>query len=325
MARPSLLRGWAGFRLVSQPPMTTHPIHEMPTAQRPPSEPDAPEESERWLEEEGGLVGSLVWKLQKGEQWVLGPDCAFLFKGCWRRAIVREAYMLAEPASRDERIRDRALTLFRRWVTGEPFLLDLYEALEDDAELGISSDEIGGSLYAARVDRGPLLLRKCVYFGSETGVSLRAATPLTELRRDMSAAELLALLKRTAYGPGWVLQRFERLGDSLGDHVILQIDGDPILRELEPGETLRTDPRHAYAWDATVSWRLIEFGTIADRLLRGSVPYQVEFEGPGRLWLSNVSFPNGYLGHLFTPSHWFFAAMQLVRRALGLLNPANWI
>ena len=302
--------------------MTTHPF---PTAQLPPSEADGPEETERFIEAEGGLVGSLVWKLEKGEQWVLGPDCAFLFRGCWRRAIVREAYMLGAESSREELLWDRALTLLRRWLTGEPLLLDLYEAVEEDAELGISSDEIGGSLYAARVDRGPLLLRKCVYFGSEPGVSLRVSSPLAGLRRGMPGEELRELLKRTAYGPGWVMQRFDRLDASPGDRVILQIDGDPILRELEAGETLRTDPRHAYAWDATVSWRLIQFGSISDRLLRGSVPFQVEFEGPGRLWLSNVSFPNGYLGHLFTPSHWIFAALQVVRRALGLLNPANWV
>jgi hypothetical protein len=278
-----------------------------------------------WSDDEGGLVGSLVWRLEKGERWVLGPDCAFLFTNCWRRAIAREVHMLDAPASREQRLRDILRTLWRRWLTGEPLLLDLYEAMEDDAELGISSDEIGGNLYAASVDRGALLARKTVYFGSQPGVTLRIASPLQELRRGMPGPELREILKRTAYGPGWVLQKFETLTDLPGDQLILQVDGDPVFRELQAGETLRTDPRHAHAWDATVSWHLVEFGTITDRLLRGSVPFQIEFVGPGRLWLSNISFSDGYLGSVFTPSHWFFMVSQILRRALGLLNPANWV
>jgi hypothetical protein len=256
---------------------------------------------------------------------VLGPDCAFLFRDCWRKAVVREAYMLDEPASRGQVLADALRTLGRRWLTGEPFLLDVYLAERDGAELGISSDEIGGNLYEARVDRGPLIARKSVYFGSQPDVALRVASPLQELRRGLGRREVLDVLKRSVYGPGFVLQRFERREGARGDRIILQIDGDPYFRELALGETVRTDPRHAHAWDATVSWRLVEFGNVADRLLRGSVPYQIEFAGPGRLWLSNVSFPNGYLGSLFTPSHWLYAALSVVRRLFGYLNPANWV
>jgi hypothetical protein len=90
------------------------------------------------------------------------------------------------------------------------------------------------------------------------------------------------------------------------------------------GESLRTDPRHTYAWDETVSYRLVRFGNVVDRLLRGSVPFQVEFRGPGRVWLSNLSFGDGYLGSVFTPSHWFFYAQQVVLRVLRALNPFTW-
>ena len=107
--------------------------------------------------------------------------------------------------------------------------------------------------------------------------------------------------------------------------LILEIDGDIYYRELAVGETLRTDPRHSYAWDETVSWRLIRFGHVMDRLLRGSVPFQVEFEGPGRVWLSNMSFADGYLGSIFTPTHWIFYAHQLVMRVVRALNPFSWV
>lgn len=272
-----------------------------------------------------GLVGSLLWTLRKGDLWVLSPESAFLFTHCWRKTLVREAWMLGRPTTRAQAWREGVVTMARRWITGEPMLLDLYVAERDDAELGISSDELGGSLYATRVERGPLIARKTVHFGSQRGVRLEPAGPLGVLRRGMSRREIAAVLKRAAYGPGWIFQRFVPLEGDDECTVILQIDGDVYHRDLAAGETLRTDPRHTYAWDETVSWRLIRFGHVPDRLLRGSVPFQVEFEGPGRVWLSNMSFADGYLGSVFTPSHWFFYAQQLVMRVLGALNPFSWV
>jgi hypothetical protein len=278
-----------------------------------------------WREEGPGLVGSLVWKLGRGDRWVLGPEAAFLFKHCWRKTLVREAYMLDRPSTRGEMWTQALKSIGRRWITGEPFLLDLYVAERDGAELGISSDEIGGALYAVAVGDDPLISRKSVYFGSQPDLKLRVASPLQSLRRGMSGREIAEILKRTVYGPGWVFQKF--VGRDGGDQrtIILQIDGDIYHRELQAGETVQTDPRHVYAWDQSVSLRLVKFGNIGDRLLRGSVPFQVELRGPGRVWLSNASFGDGYLGSLFTPSHWVFRLQMTARKLLGLLNPANWL
>ena len=271
------------------------------------------------------LVGSLFWTLRRGDQWVLGPDSVFLFRDCWRTLLAREAYMLARPSSTQERWKNTALTVGRRWITGEPFLLDLYEAQQDGAELAISSDEIGGNLYVVEVTGVALICRKTVYFGSELDVMLRVTSPLIERFPHGDRAVRFRRLMRSAYGPGWVFQRFVARPGGSRNRIILQIDGDAYLRELGADETLRIDPRHAYAWDETISWRLVKFGAILDRLLRGSVPFQVEFIGPGRIWLSNMSFSDGYMGEVCTPSHWVFRAQQGVRRLISYLNPVNWL
>jgi len=296
---------------------------------------DAPDRQERGFEAEiepgellgggSGVVGSFVWKLSRGDRWILGPDAAFLFKHCWRKTLVREAYMLDLPTTRQKMWKDALKTVARRWITGEPFLLDLYIAEQDEAELGISSDEIGGALYAVSVEHCALISRKSVYFGSQPDLSLRVTSPLQSLRRGMSLREVTEVLKRTAYGPGWVFQRFVARAGGNGRTIILQIDGDVYHRELSAGETVRTDPRHAYAWGETVAFRLVKFGNVGDRLLRGSVPFRVEFQGPGRLWLSNASFGDGYLGGVFTPSHWVFRLQMAGRRLLSFLNPATWL
>lgn len=278
-----------------------------------------------WREDGPGLVGSLVWKLRRGDRWVLGPEAAFLFKHCWRKTLIREACMLDRPSPRAEMWADALKSVGRRWITGEPFLFDLYVAERDGAELGISSDEIGGALYAVNVGDCALISRKSVYFGSQPDLLLRVASPLQSLRRGMRLREIADVLKRTVYGPGWVFQRFALRDGGDQRTIILRIDGDVFHRELVAGETVQTDPRHVYAWDESASFRLVKFGNIGDRLLRGSVPFQVEFRGPGRLWLSNASFGDGYLGSVFTPSHWVFRLQTTARRLLGYLNPASWL
>lgn len=273
---------------------------------------------------EPAFVGSLFWTLRKGDQWVLGPDSAFLFRDCWRTLLAREAYMLGHRATSWRRWTDGFKTIARRWLTGEPFLLDLYEAREDGAQLAISSDEIGGNLCMVDVGRVPLICRKTVYFGSEPDVMMRVTSPMVE--RNASRARMTGgRFMRAAYGPGWVFQRFTARPEGNRHRVILQIDGDAYVRDLGVGDILRIDPRHAYAWDESVSWRLVKFGAVIDRLMRGSVPFQVEFKGPGRIWISNMSFSDGYMGEVFTPSHWVYRAQQGIRRLLSYLNPANWL
>lgn len=271
------------------------------------------------------FVGSLFWTLRRGDQWVLAPESAFLFRDCWRTLLAREAYMLEQPSTARQRWRDAGKTFARRWITGEPLLLDLYEAQRDGAELVISSDEIGGNLCIVDVGRIPLICRKTVYFGSELDVALRVRSPILERFDQGTTVTRLDRFMRMAYGPGWVFQRFEARPGGRRTRVILQVDGDACVRELRAGDTLRIDPRHAYAWEETVGWRLVKFGAVIDRLLRGSIPFQVEFRGPGRVWLSNKSFGDGYMGEVFTPSHWIYRAHQGVRRLLSLLNPFNWL
>jgi hypothetical protein len=274
--------------------------------------------------EEPLLVGSLFWTLNEGDQWVLGPESAFIFKDCWRKALAREAYMREEPSSRAQMWKEAIKTIGRRWISGAPFLFDLYVAERDGAELAISSDEIGGNLYSVTLNHGALICRKTVYFGSQKDVMLRVWSPASELSRGDDLRSWMDRLKKVVYGPGWIFQRFEARHKGNQLDIILQIDGDAFIQNLRPGEKLRTDPRHAYAWDETISYRLVKFGNIGDRLLRGSVPFQVEFEGPGRVWLSNMSFGDGYLGEIFTPSHWVFRVQRAIRNLFRVLNPFNW-
>ncbi len=275
--------------------------------------------------EEGSLlVGSFLWKMNKGDCWVLGPEYSFTFDGIWRKAIMREAYMLDEPSSRYKIWKDRVKTAFRRKITGETMLLDLYVSEKDGAELGISSCVVGGNLCMVNLDK-ELIARKSVYFGNQKDVMFQIDSPLKGIYLKMDVKDFFKKMKLAIYGPGWVFQRFVPRENGTRRGLVFQVNGDVHCKRLGEGESLRTDPRHVYAWDGGVSYGLVKFGSIGERLLRGSIPYHTEFIGPGRVWFSDMDYRAGYLGHLFTPSHWVFKVQEIIGKMLGYLNPANWV
>ena len=105
-----------------------------------------------------------------------------------------------------------------------------------------------------------------MYFASQKHVKLRVSWPSGPNR-----------LQKLLYGIGYIFQRLEPLEGGSDHEVLLQIDGDMEIVELGVWETIQMDPRHSYARDETVSQHLVRFGPIWDRLLRGLIPYYVEF------------------------------------------------
>lgn len=250
--------------------------------------------------EEASWVGSSHITLNKGDQWVFSVAAAYTFTGVDRKVIAREPYMYDQNHDGSAFL-DATKTLFRRWATGEPLLLDLYTAQEDGATLSISTDQIGGNLYKIMVD-SPLIVRKAIYFGSQRDVIFRAHTPFSSLTWDTSLGEAGAVVKDALYGPSWIYQRFLP-GEGDQRTLYLNIEGDCVCETLGENDSLLLSPEHSKAWDPSVRHELVRFGRIHERLLAGSPPYIVKFSGPGRIWYSNASSIDGYFGYVATPAN----------------------
>jgi uncharacterized protein (AIM24 family) len=211
--------------------------------------------------------------------------------------------MLDRPATFWRRVRDIFLTALRRWCTGEPVIQDRYTAQRDQAVLGISSNQIGGNVVPVDLvhdlSTGILIARRSVYFGSQEGIKLRIHSP--------------AGLMRKIYGPGLFMQEF-RIAEGYEERAIvfIQIDSEMRFKELGDGETFTMDVLHAHAWESSVRFSLVKFGSVAGRLVRGDLPYWIQFRGPGKLWYSTSSFPNGYIGWYFTPAHWVYTVREFI-------------
>jgi len=250
------------------------------------------------------IVGSFDWTLEhEGDALLLGPASVYTHEGATRENLWRELYMLDRPASFGHRTKEFLLTALRRWLTGEPIIQDKYTAQRDDAVLGISTDMIGGNVIpldlAQELPTKVLIARRGVYFGSQEGVMLRVRSP--------------SGLARKIYGPGLFLQEFRVVeGYENRAIVFLQIDSEVHFKQLEKNETFTMDVLNAYAWESSVKFSLVKFGSVTGRLVRGDTPYWVQFKGPGRLWYSTSSFPDGYIGWYFTPAHWVYALREFV-------------
>ena len=250
------------------------------------------------------IVGSFDWTLEhKGDALLLGPASVYTHEGATRENLWRELYMLDRPASFRQRTKEFLITASRRWFTGEPIIQDKYTAQCDNAVLGISTNQIGGNVIpldlSNDLETKILIARRSVYFGSQAGVMLRVHSP--------------SGLARTIYGPGLFLQEF-RIAEEYEHRatVFLLIDSELRFKQLDENETFTMDGLNAYAWESSVTFKLTKFGSIPGRLLRGDIPYWVQFKGPGKLWYSTSAFPYGYIGWYFTPAHWVYTVREFV-------------
>jgi uncharacterized protein (AIM24 family) len=250
------------------------------------------------------IVGSFDWTLEhEGDALLLGPASVYTHEGATRENLWRELYMLDRPASFGQRTKEVLQTALRRWLTGEPIIEDKYTARHDNAVLGISTDMIGGNVIPVDLMHDLptkiLVARRGVYFGSQEGIMLRVRSPVG--------------LARKIYGPGLFLQQFRVVeGYENRATLFLEIDSEVRFKQLGDGETFTMNALNAYAWESSVTFSLVKFGSVTGRLVRGDIPYWVEFKGPGKLWHSTSSFPNGYIGWYFTPAHWVYTLREFV-------------
>ena len=260
------------------------------------------------------IIGNLEWRLNKGDNLVLGPGAVYSHdEGVYRGNLWTDLHMLNKDITKGQKAKEVLLTAFRRLLTGESIIQDRYTAERDGAKLYISSDEIGGNIVLVDLTKDTetkeIITRKCVYFGSEEGIILRVYSPPGAGRK--------------IYGPGLILQKFSVApGYKEKTALFLQIDGEVKLKQLKEGETISMDPRNSYAWESSIKFDLSEFGSVGGRLMRGDVPYWIEFKGPGKIWYSNSSFQKGYVGFWFTPTNYVHFAWEFLTsfpsRLLGL-------
>lgn len=95
-------------------------------------------------------------------------------------------------------------------------------------------------------------------------------------------------------GSGFLLQKIGGYGTAW-----IELSGETVIRDLQPGETLRVHPGHVGAFQASVSFQITRVPGIKNILFGGDGIFLAALTGPGRVWLQTLPIAN--LAHSLQP------------------------
>lgn len=91
-------------------------------------------------------------------------------------------------------------------------------------------------------------------------------------------------------GDGFVLQKINGYGTAW-----IELSGEVIVKDLQPGETLRVHPGHVGAFSGNVSFQIQMVPGIKNIIFGGDGLFLASLTGPGRVWLQTL--PISRLAH----------------------------
>ena len=87
-------------------------------------------------------------------------------------------------------------------------------------------------------------------------------------------------------GDGFLLQKIYGSGTAW-----LELSGEVIVRDLQPGETLRVHPGHVGAFQSSVNFQITRIQGIRNMIFGGDGIFLAALTGPGRIWLQTLPLP----------------------------------
>ena len=95
-------------------------------------------------------------------------------------------------------------------------------------------------------------------------------------------------------GDGFLLQKVSGVGTAW-----LELGGEVVVRDLQPGETLRVHPGHVGAFTAGINFQITRIQGIRNMFFGGDGIFLAALTGPGRVWLQTL--PVARLAHALEP------------------------
>lgn len=156
-----------------------------------------------------------------------------------------------------------------RALAGDTLFLNFFTAETDNQEIGFSARTPGKIM--------PIQLN-----GSNTIIGQKNAFLAAEDSIDLDIYFKNKLGTGIFGGEGFVLQKFSGTG-----MVFLEIDGEVIEKELQPGEKLLLDPGHIAAMEESIDFD-IERVKGTKNILFGEGLFFARLTGPGKVWIQTM-------------------------------------
>ena len=84
-------------------------------------------------------------------------------------------------------------------------------------------------------------------------------------------------------GEGFILQKIAGEG-----RAFIELQGEVIVYDLQPGQTMRVHPGHAGLFQSSVTFSVVKVPGLANRYMGADGHHFIVLTGPGRIWLQSM-------------------------------------
>jgi len=159
-----------------------------------------------------------------------------------------------------------------RVFSGESMFMANYTADRDGAMVAFAST-VPGAVVPVEMSAYPngIIMQKGAFLCAESSVTTQVA-----FSKKLSAGLF--------GGEGFILQKATGTGT-----MFLEVDGDVIEKELQPGEVLKVDTGNVVAFDTSVSYEIETVKGLKNIFLGGEGLFLTKLVGPGKVYLQSES------------------------------------
>lgn len=175
-----------------------------------------------------------------------------------------------------------ALKSIGRMFAGESIFMNTYTATKDNAKAAFATT-VPGDIIPVDMSQNPngFMIQKSAFLCAEPGV-------------DVSIAFTKKFSAGLFGGEGFIIQKAQ--GNGL---LFLEVDGDPVTKELAPGEILKVDTGDIVGFESTVSYEIETVKGFGNILFGGEGLFLTRLTGPGKVILQTQNF-NDFAGRIIS-------------------------
>lgn len=160
-----------------------------------------------------------------------------------------------------------------RMFSGESIFMNTYTANMDGAKVAFATT-VPGDIVGINMEKHPegFMLQKSAFLCAEPNVEVKMA-----FTKKLSAGFF--------GGEGFVLQKAQGKG-----MLFLEVDGDPVIKKLAPGEILKVDTGNVVGFETTVSYEVEMLKGLGNIFLGGEGLFLTKLVGPGKVIIQSQNF-----------------------------------
>jgi len=160
-----------------------------------------------------------------------------------------------------------------RMFAGESIFMNTYTADVDNAKIAFATT-VPGDIITLDLAKHPqgFMLQKGAFLCAEPSVELNIA-----FTKRFSAGLF--------GGEGFVLQRAQGSGN-----LFLEVDGDPIIKTLAPGEVLKVDTGNVVGFESSVNYEIETVKGLGNIFFGGEGLFLTKLTGPGKVIVQTQNF-----------------------------------